>query len=748
MRHTLFLLCFLTLVAKAQEASGWQSYSDMRSLTSGVFTGNDAWCTGSGGVFTYNLSSKVFKKLTKVDGLNGSPISASTAVKGSVWFGSENGTIDVYNPETGTIRSIRDITNSGRSKKKILSFETVGDTVYVASEFGVSLVNATTGAFYDTYLKFGSIPAASAVNAVFKQERIYLALDGGIAISKPSATNLISPDSWISYTVNEALPTSKITKVFPYKGNLLAGSDRGLLIGPAGGWNQFHPALGGKMIQDVTVNEDTIRVITQETSGSNVTSSVYVLINGTITDSLKGLPAISRMIRVTGREFYTASADGLMHFTLDGLLEAFVPNGPGSNLFLDLSVAGDGSLWVATGNDRSGRGFYNLKDGVWRNYTTITAPQLPTNAYFNVNALQDNTLFTGSWGRGFVRLKDSVFSVFTASNTPMVGIQSAPEFLVISSVQRDKDNNIWSLNFDPGNRKPLAVLTKDSVWHLFDNNVDLSATSYTRMVIDNYNTKWYYAQSRKGLFYLNEKGTFTSTADDAAGYVSESNGLNGELLTSLIIDQRGDIWTGASIGAFIMTNNYEAQNGNSSKVRFTLIYPLRQQTINDLAVDPINRKWAATNQGLFLVSADGTELLAAYNSSNSPLLSDKVISVAVDQNTGTVYAGTESGLVSFNTNAVKPVESFDELFFYPSPYMVTGSQAPVTIDGLVKDSKLKILSVDGRLIREITTPGGRVGYWDGRDESGTLVSTGIYIMVAFDTQGDKVAVGKIAVVRK
>ena len=54
---------------------------------------------------------------------------------------------------------------------------------------------------------------------------------------------------------------------------------------------------------------------------------------------------------------------------------------------------------------------------------------------------------------------------------------------------------------------------------------------------------------------------------------------------------------------------------------------------------------------------------------------------------------------------------------YPNPFRVPAA-SPLTIDGLVEDSRLKILSSDGSLVRDLATPGGRIGFWDGKDDEG------------------------------
>jgi hypothetical protein len=113
-----------------------------------------------------------------------------------------------------------------------------------------------------------------------------------------------------------------------------------------------------------------------------------------------------------------------------------------------------------------------------------------------------------------------------------------------------------------------------------------------------------------------------------------------------------------------------------------------------------------------------------------------------------VYAGTENSLTSFETPFIKPKEEFDELFIYPNPYFVDNSSNLLTIDGLIRDSDIKILTLSGKLISEFSSPGGRTAFWDGRDDDGNLVNSGVYIVVAFDSEGNSTVTGKVAVLRR
>ena len=80
--------------------------------------------------------------------------------------------------------------------------------------------------------------------------------------------------------------------------------------------------------------------------------------------------------------------------------------------------------------------------------------------------------------------------------------------------------------------------------------------------------------------------------------------------------------------------------------------------------------------------------------------------------------------------------------------MVTDGSNLLTIDGLVRDSEIKIITIAGKLVAEFSSPGGRTAFWDGRDDNGNLINSGVYIVIAFDSEGNNTITGKVAVFRK
>jgi hypothetical protein len=334
----------------------------------------------------------------------------------------------------------------------------------------------------------------------------------------------------------------------------------------------------------------------------------------------------------------------------------------------------------------------------------------------------------------------------------MQGIPGSPDFIVITGFGTDSKNNKWVLNYWSGNRKSLSMVTPDSTWYHFTNNAEpnISLEGHYNLAIDPYDTKFYHLNnsSNKGLYYFNENKTYDDESDDRSGFISTADGLSGSEISAVVVDRRGDVWIGTNSGVNVLSNTSAIPSSNDPLLRLSSVFSLREQSINAIAIDPLNQKWVGTNEGLLLVNSDGSRLLAALYASNSALLSDKIQSISIDENAGIIYVGTEEGLTSFETPFIKPQESFDKLFVYPNPFKIKDNNKLLTIDGLIRDTDIKILTVSGNIVTEFSSPGGRTAQWDGTDDDGKLVSSGIYLVVAFDVDGNNIITGKVAVIRE
>jgi ligand-binding sensor domain-containing protein len=725
-----------------QQTSNWKIYTSMRNINDFVISNNSIWGASTGGAFQYDLNNNTYKKFTKVEGMTGINITSTINDNaGNIWFGGSNGALDFFNIGSNQIGSIPDILNSDRTNKQINSLQTSGDTVIAATDFGITLIDPINKVLYDTFFKFDYLISNSKVNFAVKYDLIYAASDNGVIIQKSGSTNLSAPESWTVFSTNNGLPSNNIHKIVKYNNSIITASDKGISKFNGQGFENYVPQLNNLNITDLYVNNDTLYILDGD-------ENVYSFTNQNL---IKIYTFSSNVINIkvdTHDGLLGSCSNGIVQF-INNQINYFYPNGPLANVFSDLGVDNDGTLWVASGTDKTGVGFYSLQNGYWTNYNVSSFPILLSNAYFRVYCAPDNITYIGSWGQGFARIKNGSINIYSIAITGMVGYRKDPKFLVITGLAQDSKNNLWFLNYGAADRKNLAVLTQDSTYYHFfvpaTSNIDVDAQ--TNLVIDQYDTKWYISndQFNHGLIYFNENNTFTDATDDKSAFVQN---LNTDIVNSVVVDKRGDLWVGTSLGVNIITNTYTIATAQSPQLSISSVFTLRQQNINCILVDPLNQKWVGTNQGLFLVDQDGTNLLAVYNSQNSPLLSDIINNLAIDQNSGTIYVSTDAGLISLKTSSVKPVESFSGLKIYPSPFKIKNDNNTLTIDGLIADTDIKILTISGKLIREFSSPGGRIAFWDGRNDGGSLVNSGIYIIVAYDKEGNSVASGKIAIIRQ
>jgi hypothetical protein len=170
---------------------------------------------------------------------------------------------------------------------------------------------------------------------------------------------------------------------------------------------------------------------------------------------------------------------------------------------------------------------------------------------------------------------------------------------------------------------------------------------------------------------------------------------------------------------------------------------LAGQQVNDIYIDATGNKWISTNDGLWVISLDGTELLARYTKDNTPLPENAIQGVVINPNNGICYIGMSNGLYTAQSTILKPAENYD-IKAYPQPFNVVRDEN-VIIEGLTTNSDIRIVTPDGQLIRSLETSSKRA-VWDGRDDKGDIVPAGVYIVISSSDIANTSGAGKIAVV--
>jgi ligand-binding sensor domain-containing protein len=174
-------------------------------------------------------------------------------------------------------------------------------------------------------------------------------------------------------------------------------------------------------------------------------------------------------------------------------------------------------------------------------------------------------------------------------------------------------------------------------------------------------------------------------------------------------------------------------------------YLFNNTPITAIAVDGANRKWVATGKGVFLVSADGTQIIQQFNATNSPLISNNVNSIAVNGETGEVFFATDKGMMSYRSTAEEANVVNTTLYAFPNPVR-PGYTGVIAIHGLPIDGDVKITDVNGNLAYETTALGSQA-IWDGKNFSGRPVNSGVYLVFCTSPDGTQTVSTKIVIVR-
>lgn len=745
----LILIAFSTL-NNAQSIGQWKIYSDMKKINDAAVTSTGIWSATDGAAFKFNFSDSTYTIITKVDGLNSQSLT-SVAVDNDkkIWFGSREGYINIFNPQDNSVTKIVDIFSSGKTQKQINKIFIKGDSVFVSFDFGLAIINSKTFSFIDSFLKLGSFPAESKIISAFKSSLIYAVTEAGIAVQKPGTINLSAPESWntfpLSSFLTQTFPPHTATQIVEFNGQILLSTSNGIYSLSNNSWQLL--AFAGKKIIGMNVSGSSLYAISA--------NQVLKYAAGTSTVVYTNANVTFNSITLTGDQtIYLSTSQGLLEIK-NNIIRTLYPNGPAGNLFMNLSVDPRGTLWVATGKNNAGKGFFGFDRKNWKVYDKSTYPILPSNDYYNVYAAPDSAIYLSNWGNGITIFKNNTFQNFNANNSTLIGISIDPKFVAVPDSKTDSKGNLWILNTQSASRKPLSVYSKQNGWtHLAFTNPPLTeGDNLDKLVIDQFDTKWFSVtiNGRIGLYYFNENKTLADPTDDIQGYLSTSDNLRSDIITALATDNRGYLWIGTNVGINVITDPSKAAAGTSKpKVTSVLGTADKIQTVTCIAVDPLNQKWIGTKQGVFVLSPDGTQLIndKPYTTSNSPLPSDDIQSITFDAKNGIVYIGTDYGLAALQTASFQPLQSFSELFVYPNPLLLGNDAQSLTIDGLIKSSSIKIFNINGNLIRDFKSPGGKIAFWDGKDLYGNLVPTGIYVIVAYDEEANNVKTSKVAVIKQ
>ena len=246
-----------------------------------------------------------------------------------------------------------------------------------------------------------------------------------------------------------------------------------------------------------------------------------------------------------------------------------------------------------------------------------------------------------------------------------------------------------------------------------------------------------------GFAALHHGGTVADPSDDRHVTFSTMIDQDGKSFAPsfakcLVEDNRGRVWCGTTSGIFEITNPLGVFSSDFHINRLKVPrndgtnladYLLESEEINCMAVDAANRKWIGTNDsGVYLVSENGDEIIANFNTSNSPLSTNTITAIYTDPNSNSVFIATLQGLYEYSSTTSPARPDYSDVYAYPNP-VEPGYSGWITIKGLMDNSLVKIMDSGMHLVYQTRSQGG-LAIWDGCSLTGARVKSGVYYVLA------------------
>lgn len=763
-----FLILFFQTQAQRQQDS-WQDYLSFSNATKVAVAGSKIYCATEGGLFYFDREDNSIQKFTGVNGLTDFGIQSIAWNENNqvLVVAYKNSNIDlVYESEVLNLSDIKRKQITG--DKNIYNISFSGDEAYLSCGFGIVVLNLEKNEIKDTYL-IGDNGAFIRVNDVaVLDSKIYASTDEGILYAEKEGVNLLDYRNW-DFVENIPYSTEKFTQLAVHSGGLWATyvpADNGkneLYRFDGQNWTRYlHSVYTSRDIQTVgnymivTGGSDVYLVNEQNQIEAKINS--YQLEGNEVSP----IHARSASFSSDGSIWIADYTSGLIRVSGENF-ESIFPNGPMDNRIFSL-YTNKGDLWVTPGgrDDAWNNIFQKPRFQLYKNqhWNYFTSDQYPVfdDFYDIVSIIADPAdpehIFVGSWGGGLLEFQgEQLLNRFTDLNSPLQNAlpdRPGSAYVRIGGLDFDSEGNLWITNSEVSNN--LHKLSPSGEWESVTLPQVANNFKIGEVIVTENDDKWIVVPRGNDAYIVDKTGTqkkrLLVTSYFNNGEYEEYNRMND--IYCITEDLEGALWLGTSKGVAVYNSPsriWDSENfyaiQPSLDLNDGLYHPLLEtENVTAIAVDGANRKWIGTSgSGVYLVSENGENEILNFNEENSPLLSNNIMDIAINEFTGEVFIGTSEGLISYQGDAIGGKDAYENVYVYPNPVRET-YDGPVTVTGLIENTDVKITDISGNLVFETTSLGGQA-VWDGKNLNGNRVRTGVYLVFCTDEYGEETHVEKL-----
>ncbi len=763
----------ISIVAQEVGIGQWREHLPYSSTISVTEGNNLIYCATPYSLFSLNKNDNSIKRMTRISGLSDMGIQ-------KIDFSNENNTLVIAYSNTNIdlikgnfIINMPDIINSNAitpEEKTITNILFIGEKLYLSCGFGIVVINLKAEEVEDTWYIGPNGSHLRVYDLAYNDTSFIAATQNGIYYADINDQALAYFGSW---TRDNSVPFPDAEYNF-----IEMNSDKIFInkYDPAWAMDTILYSNGNQWVYDsVFLNDDVydmksindILYITHSYYAKGYDENFNLVYNLWTYGDKSPTP---RSIHIDNSNYWIAdNRNGLVKQTGAWGFEFIIPNGPKKAEVFDISAGGT-SVWSVPGGRNLSWGniwekgyISSFVDEDWKTYSRLDYEAIDTvrdMVSIAVNPKNSNQIFAGSWWRGMMEFDNNgLVNVYNEKNSSLEFVLGNNQVMKIGGLAFDENGYLWVSNSGANNALSVRIPdgSKDGKWKSFYLGSYTSGVDIGEVTVDAVGQKWLVMRAEKTIPVFNDNGTIDNISDDQTKKLTSAVGngnIPGNKVYCIAGDNDGEVWIGTDAGIAVFYSpenifsnyNYDAQriliprNDGSGLADILLEF----ETVTAIAVDGANKKWIGTDRsGVFLLSADGLEEIHHFTKENSPLFSDNITSIAIDEK-GEVFFGTAKGLISYKGAATPGKETNTDVYAYPNPVR-PGYNGPIAIKGLVENASVKITDVNGSLIYSTRAEGGQA-VWDGNSFSGQRAQSGVYLVFISNDDGSETEVAKILII--
>ncbi|WP_299894120.1 two-component regulator propeller domain-containing protein [uncultured Aquimarina sp.] len=756
LRLSIFLIFPLFLFSQdfSNQWTGHYSYFEIND----IYAAEDRVYTASeNSVFIFDTETRTSETFSTINGLSGETISSiyHSSTYDITVVGYDNGLLElILDDEVRTFIDIVDQPTIPPTEKRINHFFENDDKLYISTEFGIVEFNLERIEFGDTFF-IG--PGGSQINVtgtIVAENSIYATtLNNGIFSADVTNPNLVDFNQWAN-----PIPGS-FRDIVIFNNQILVHQNLDLV-----------QSLENNVLTTVFTAPSPIRDMYADSGNLTISLADSALVLDTnfsetasITSTTEDSFELNTALTINNEVYLGTNTRGLLELELSNpnTKTLVSPEGPLSNFTFGIEALNN-NLWVVFGQydvnfnpfPLQRRGISKLTADGWFNISRDEVLGATSLSHITINPNNEDQVFISSLSSGLIEVNNNVVTnLFNDVNSGFESfIPDNSDFVFLNGSVFDNDGNLWVNNsrvddglkrFSPGATQTLNVDLSGII------SDPLGNLGFSDTVIDRDGNLFIGGWNSGVIGYNPDTGNQVQLSGEAEG-----SNIPSDYVLALEIDRNNQLWIGTFRGIRVLFNPsgvFQQSNPQASQIIILDDEGVPQEllfdeTITDIEADGSNNKWVATaSSGVFYFSSDGQETLAHFTTDNSPLPTNNVRDISVDDSTGSVFFATEKGLLEFKGTATGPENNLDNVVAFPNPVR-PGFNGQVTIRGLTSRANVKITDIEGNLVHEEISEGGSI-QWDTTAFGRHKVASGVYLILVTGEDQGETTVSKLLVVR-